>query len=66
MSGQLATKIDEDVGAWSRWRLLAAVDDAGALLCRAQASLVRDEALLQRPDAVISRVRGLAEQACVA
>lgn len=57
---------DEDVSAALRWRLLAAVNDAGALLCQAQASLVRDEALLKRADAVISRVRGLAEEAGVA
>jgi hypothetical protein len=50
-----------DLAVPARWRLLAAVEEAGAIVCRAEAKLAGAESFVRRADAVVCRVRQLAE-----
>ena len=52
-----------DAEAPLQWRLLASMHDAGAALCGAEAQLLAVEGKLNKLDAIIARVRGLAADA---
>lgn len=46
-----------------RWRLLAAIDDAGAQLSQAEVELAKADGRLRKLDSIISKVRSVASKA---